>query len=842
MENLVLIKHWTLLLLSLSLTTVAVAQTQPAGPTPAERLLAAQFEYAAAPFLNPGDAAYDAQVYTARVLIDQANALDPTNANRWWTAADLAARSFDPDAEKAALRQYLKLEPSNDFAQLRLIDLYLADRQTVDERITLCGRFVEGASAKKFTSPLRSRLALRAALMHREQGQVNEFQRLLALSLQLDPTNQEAAAESFRAVTADPDATTPQKAAALFTLFNANPTDPATHLGVGDTLMEFGLYAQAYEWFTSATTLTRMRGQRTDLPLMHAAAMSMWGSGQTEQAMLLLNAIDRPAPGADGNTEPAAATTDAAPTEGGDTAAPAPEALAPDGRTPLADWPPVESLMLKAAVVSTSAKPEGLDELYQRIEKRLLSRKTEQVNPDDLTNLIWARLLFNQAIDSTPALIERIEKVDGEQPVLRGWLAARQGKADQARQLLEPLADTDARAALGLTLGRELDGADAGGVALLQKVATAAPYDIFGLIAVAQLRAAGVKAQVSPDAQQLARLFESVPDKLQHAYGHHGQFVQIRIDTPKTRFELCEPIEFTLEMRNVSDVPLSLGQGGSVGGQVLIMPRVLLSGAPQPVGVPPFTVDMHRRIRLAPRRSMSMKVRVDTANPNVGYLLQAYPQSRVQLDMVAILNPVFNARGGVVPGLLGASAQTRNLARRPIPMAPESIDAALTQVPSADPLTSMKAMAFVLPITSTLNQDEQHAERVQQIVDAVNAAYPGIDPVRQAWALSLIGGLQEMNERERFEPVYTAAAERDDEMVQLALLAFSRSISEPDDPLLTAAMRGDNEKLKAFAEARRALLEMVKQQQAEAEARAAEQEAAKDPSELLPPLDLDQLK
>ncbi len=826
METLALIKPWTLLVLSLTWVAVAPAYAQNAGPTPAQRLLASQFEASAAASTDLLNLAGDAALERARIALDQANALDPTGAQRWWMAAQVSRRLMDPAGEKQALRHYVKLYGSDDVAQLRLIELFAADKQTLDERIALCGKFVEGPSARKFSAPLRSRLALQAALMHMEQGRIDEYQRLVALALQLDPANQAAAAESFRAVADNPKSTTQQKAAALFTLFHANPTDPATHVGIGDTLMEFGLYAQAYEWFTSASMLTRSKGQRTDLPMMHSAVMSMWGSGQVDQAMQLLNAVDRPKP-----------------IEGAD-------ADAANGQTtPTADphGPPVETLMLKAAIISTAAESEGLDELYARIEKRLLSRKTEQVGPEELTNLVWARLLFNKATGSVAPVIERIEKIDGPQPVLRGWLAARNGKLDEARQLLAPLAESDPRAALGLTLGRTLDAADTEGLALLQRVATAAPYDLFGLIAVSKLRAAGVTPQVPADAQQLSRLFAQVPPQLQHIYSQTGQFVQLRLKTDKMRFGPGEPIELLLELRNVSDIPLSLGPDGSINGQVYIMPRAVLGGATQPMNLPGFVVDTHRQIRLAPRRSLYLPIRLDTRDSGVNYLLAANPEDRVQLDLLAILNPVPTRYGSVTPGLLGASAQVRNLARRPTPISPEAIDAALAQVNSPDAVASMRAVALLVPLVPQLRDNEELEPLAQRITDTVNAAFAGLDPIRQAWVLSLVGtpfvNDEKYNPRQTYEPIFTAAADSDSELVQLALLAFSKFVSEPDDPLLTAAMRGDNPRLKRYAEATRTVLERVKEQQAAAEAAAKAAEAPGDaPETPAPPADLDFLK
>lgn len=104
-----------------------------------------------------------------------------------WTAADDAPRMIE------ATRELIRLDTRDTIAQLRLIDTQIGRLNTVEERRAAYDRLL-GPSGQGLRATIRSRLALDAALLAREEGDQERFLELLTESTLLDGTNKNAAA------------------------------------------------------------------------------------------------------------------------------------------------------------------------------------------------------------------------------------------------------------------------------------------------------------------------------------------------------------------------------------------------------------------------------------------------------------------------------------------------------------------------------------------------------------------------------------------------------------------------------------------------------------------------
>jgi len=748
----------------------------------------------------------DHRIERAYILLDQANQLDPDHAERWLLLAEAAAATDRADAARSALRQYLRLRPGDDVAQLRLIEQLVDAKQTVDDRLAFYRRIAEGPASGNFSNALRSRVAYRAAVLSAEQGDRQQYTRLLGKALQLDPTNKAAAAESFRAIAADPDSSLSDRAAALFTLFQADPTDPATHAMIADFQFTRGFYVGAVDWYVTAERLQAARGGAIDAAVVHNWAMALWGSGRSAAALQLLGYLDPPPPDqSDEADEPdESGQPDGAPADGLE--APPTDA----GRAPL------ETLMLRAVIAAAGADEATVDKHFS-----VLADRFEQADPAD-ADLRLARCWAYLLCDRNPAKVNALLPKVADEPtreLLAGWLALRTGNDDRAAATLGALADADPRAKLGLgVLAEKRDEIDKA-LGLYTQVYQARPDDIFGLTAVSHMRRLSASPPVAGDVRQAANLFAAVPADLRNMAANPMKFIQLKLTPESSRYDYGQPINATLELRNVSNQPLSLGPDGAVPTQVLLMPSIRLNRQPGPQ-LSPVVLDMHRTLMIGPRRSLALPVRLDLGVTS--QILNMFPTAHAGLNVVAVLNPRIAPNGKFEPGPLGSAVQTRGIVRTATPPSPELVDRMISQLASTDPVLVIDALGILIPLTQQLPADQPDtAELADRAIEAVRRVFDDLSPMQQAWAVSLVQ-INPDATRSPFSGLVDQAARSESDLVILTLLATQ--VRSNDSSMLNAALRRPdrNDPIRRYAEHLRTAIEQAEAAEAQAEAENAE--------------------
>jgi len=815
------------------LATFAAASAATAEPSP-RTLLAQRFDALAREAMQ-GAAEADAPALTqALILLERAAALDPDDAERWHLRAQALRLAGDTAALTEALKRYVALRPDDDVAQLELVRLLAARRQTAEAKVDYYLRIIEGRFADRFSAPLRSRLAYEAAVLQRQRGETEPYLRLLGRALSLDGTNKAAAAESFQALNDDPDASLSERAAALFTLFNADPTDLEVRQVVAESLMGLRLYDEAAAWLNDLAALQREVLGSVELGTAHDRVLALWGAGRSDEALALLARISRrpDAPASEGAADEAPPNGEAGAAPPAETP-PAPDAAPQTERDATAgDWPPVETLLLRLAIARSLDQADLVRPALEALHERLAA----DPEPEDSTTgrvqrlnvLIWAHLLAGEQLDRAAALIDRlVEAEPGAEPetlalaLWRGWLALHRGDRAEARRLLEPLADADPRARL--VLAETLDDPEARREQW-RRVIERESSSLTGLLAVARLRQAEALPPVSTEARRTANLFAEVPEHLQRVWEQPMQFVQMNLKPIEYRSLPPEPIEITIELRNVYTEPLGLGPDATLPSRVLLVPTVrYLDG--RAGRVEPIVVDMRRRLTPPAQHSVAVTTRVDVGQ--LGAVLEASPNDRIQINISAVLNPQISPEGVFVPGLLGSTQRLGNLARQSAGADGEQLDPLLEQMRRGQGTAAMVAAARLLPTAAELVEDRpSDAER---LAAAAVEVWPDLSIEQRAWVLSFLA--PEGSAAPLFAELRRLAGQSDDPLVQLTLLATQ--VTEPDDPLLNQALRGEAGPLKRFAEARRRTL----QQQAEREAAAREEPAAAPNGPAAPPME-----
>lgn len=775
-----------LLLGSLGLPTLA--QTPPANePATSQLWLAHRFTQLARASTSSGNKVTDAHLTRAAILLDRALELDPSDPETWLLRLEAAQIRGESDRVLACLKSYLSLAPEDDVAQLRMIEMLADQQQTVEKRRDFFARIVQGPASRRFSAPLRSRVAYRAALLAVEQGQPDEYARLLALALSLDPTNKAAAAESYRVLASDAKTPPDELAAALFTTFQADPVDPATHAAIADMLLALGQYEAAAGWYYTASSIQTARFGATDPAVGHRWALALWAWGKTAEALSLLDSMIHPALA---QLEQQSASEDAQQAK-----------AATDAIAQAVDRASGRTLLLRALILSRGTDQAKLTQSLSWL------RANASINKDIALDagLLWALLLIDRDINLAPQLLEQVTAQLGkDEPSVQlaaAWLAIRQDRTDEAIALFKPFIEkNDPRALLGLGLIHKLKGDLEAAKSAWSRAHAAAPDDVFGLMALQSLQELQGQPDPIPAGPKIAGLFNEIPQELRLLGSDPLAVLQLRARVEPAAFGIGEPAYLILEYHNVSPYTLALGPDATLPTQALISADVRLNGQQGPA-TQPDVINLYRRLRLEPRKSFMIRIRVD--HGQLGLLLATVPSARVGANLAIILNPQIKDGGGFRPGFMGSVAQVRNITRLGTAVNVVGINRMMSDLASSSDIVAMRSSAALIPVLQQLAAQDASGE-VRPLMDRVADAYADRHPLQQAWQISFVSpaaGLASMA-----QAIIDQAAASTDPDVALAML--STQVLYADSALLNPALRGNlGPTLQTFAQATRTMLE-----------------------------------
>ncbi|MCA9298997.1 MAG: hypothetical protein KDA28_08015, partial [Phycisphaerales bacterium] len=174
----------------------------------------------------------------ASMVLGLALSIDPDDVDIARHRVEASWALADEETLIAESRRLVSLDPTQTVALLRVITSRIGQLQTAEERLAMTDRFL-GPQGDRLDPSIRSRLALDAALLHRELGQEEMFVDRLNLALKLDGTNKEAAALAaalYAETVGDPMGRLEMAEHLLY----ADPLDPNTHLSISQLLCILG--------------------------------------------------------------------------------------------------------------------------------------------------------------------------------------------------------------------------------------------------------------------------------------------------------------------------------------------------------------------------------------------------------------------------------------------------------------------------------------------------------------------------------------------------------------------------------------------------------------------------
>lgn len=793
----------------LAVTGVLGAQAlqPPAATTSAESILADQLALMASAVLSESEELRPDQLQRARILLDLAVSLNAGDAELWRLALELARRMQDAQGEARALREYLRLCPQDDRAQLQLVKWQIDQQQTLPQRIAMLQNLLRGDRAQQLGPALRSRVASAIAAMAQESGDAALYRRSLDQALALDPTNAEAASLLYRSVVEGGGDARALGLAAMRWL-SASPLDASVRQAFAEILAGQRAFPAAAQQLKA---LSRLVDGPLPPPLYSLWAQSVALSGDVSSALQVLDEAQSLLTTAPTDTQPAALQRDL----------------------------PLDLEQLRLLLAHFSGTSTVAETSFARIE-RVLQARMDAGDSQAGIDLAWSAVLTDRKLQDAQQLAAAAEPSATPPPSgagqtsalqrLRGWLALRCGQTDAARRLLEPLAASDPFAAMGLILLPEDLHADPTlsntQRQALTKLAESYPLSLAGLIA-AMLASSDPRVPFlapTDTGTYLMQQLRQLPAAIQDPNPADDPWIALDLTVSPDIYAYLEPVHAQLTIRNRTRFPLSLAPGGTVPTTVVFLEVARQSGA-RVAGLQGPVVQLDRRLRLDAGETLKVTTRLD--RDQFGALLAATPTQTLTFDVQAILDPRATPQG-IVPGLLGAVDATRLVERRGMAVSEPNVQGWITALDDPDRVERVRALARLITVAAALDpKEEKGAALATHIAQAVNQRFPQLGNVAQAMAIRFLPPTA--NARQLFSPLYDLAAASPDPLLRVVYLATQ--IHDPRDPALAQAMADSNSVIQTYAQAVPPALEAAAAAQAAAATQKSQQESPPAPAD-----------
>ncbi len=757
--------------------------------------------------LRAADDPRESDYAIASQLLGLAQELTPDDQDiiRWrmeaaWNAGDLTTTL-------ALSQRIIELDPKDTVAQLRLISAKVAQQQDAEGRLALFDRFL-GPTGATLDASVRSRLALDAALLHRERGEDQKFSDRLAQAVTLDSTNKEAAALLATFFTDQRPDDRLGRLELLSILLLADPVDPNVHLSIARELAAEGAFKDAQHFHTNAIAILE-QAQSLGTSTQLESLILTWETKGPEQVLTQLNTaiIEQRERAAKQIKE---AERRNLPIEG--LRKPEEIFLSPEfAKTAILASDIINDRVgiergvadLAGAIAETakiladpSKRPQGMPEAEA-------TRRLVAANADLAVMRLWTGVdvpatvaQLDPSTDLGRATLELI-------PALAHWQALRQGDAAGAAEQFAGAPPEDLLSLAGLLLAREALGQKDLANATCQRLSDLASLSPVGAWARAKAKALGTPKFREPD-PRLLQLARDVPGWVTRAAREPGSAASFRVELVSTILDATERARAKIRIQNLAEVPLGLGADRPINSRILIGPRV----ENLPLGgvniVRPEIVDIDRRLRLMPQERLEVEVWLDPGL--TGWLIESMASQHIRMRWRAVQGFFVDQSGQYRPGPMSGATDTTMLGRTRIPEAtfnPVELAAlARGSELSLHRLAVALRCAALFQLNPTLLQPPAAPGMpptrydYTPVAEALAARFPDLSiPAR----MLLVASLPPATMSEELKVFDASLANERDPRVRRLILA-SR-VASADDPILKAALTDADPDIQAFAQA-----------------------------------------
>lgn len=551
----------------------------------------------------------------------------------------------DSERQLGTARRILSLDPMNQVAQLRVALGGISRLQDADARLEAYERLL-GARGESLHPSVRSRLALDAALLARENGREDRFRELLTLSTTLDMTNKDSAA--LYAATMLPEIDSPRdRVEILANVLAADPLDVNAVENLALELMRHGAYGGALHMYDLLSTYLRLQDSKLSPPQLFDTALCLWNTDGPEGALDFLNSLTAEQQGMI-NAERRRLEEDG---------------IDPGPETVAFLSPELEMTRLAIALVMDDRRMADralvfidfhIDQRRRQIDAAV--EQNPEINPEQIRILrraaslqqLWAWLFAGLRLDRAEQLIEELFPQDADQTVVeidegarelladgaseavlgevstvptavaesrfRGWLALHRGDLPRARALLVPIAEQDRTARWILADLERTIGNNARAMRLYAELAAEEPRALLATAAWWRLLMMRVESgNESPivrsrKARELDAYINSFAPYVKHTFRDPRRYVSLRVVHEQPMVGALDRMRMRVEVRSSANNPVAVGTGRPVSKRILLSPDVRVGGEQAQQAMSPVIAELASRLRLDPYEAVHFTV------------------------------------------------------------------------------------------------------------------------------------------------------------------------------------------------------------------------------------------
>jgi len=697
-----------------------------------------------------------------------------------------------------ATRDLVRLDPTDTVAQLRLIVAGIARYQTVEDRIAAYRRFL-GPAGDRLRPEVRSRLALDAALLLREQGDEDGFVELLEQALDLDGSNKAAAQLAltyFSSNVDDPVGLFEMQVNVLY----ADPIDPQVHLSMAHALADQGAMESAKRFFELAAYLFQLAGRVTPELEMQGLALRFQTVGPQDVLDTLTGSLSMMRQNARERWD-----------------------IAVERGLPLDDFTNPDEVRLdpdkdKMRIICGMAlgDDESVRAAIDDLGASTLYASEQLLNPQgppagytrDQAVQAAINMLVDLQLYRLWADVDR-EQVNADVQTLRGlapnmgtlleplepWMLLRDDKFEQAIARVDEL---------GVRAGRF--GQIARALALEEMGRTEAAIDALvaishekGLAPVTawirhRVKALGASERlITREGVAIDALARDVPRFVDDMVIDPKSFMALEVETDGGPLIAESPFVVRVRVKNLAPIPLGVGSDRPINSRMLLQPHRADSIGFFFHQLYPEVVELNRRFRLDPRETLEAELRVDIGASGVVMQLNALGNHRLRWRVLQGF--IIGALQTFRPGPLCLSAETQPVEIRRLPQATLSAEqnAVVIRSGPSDELPQVATLAKCVLLAWPVRTTPRPEASVNVVTSALTDRLQTGLPLERAYLLATMPAsslelhLMEFDMAALGIPVDSGfRASRHWRLVE-SLVLLTR-VTEPDSPLISRAI------------------------------------------------------
>lgn len=569
--------------------------------------------------------------------------------------ARFATTANDTPAIIRADNDLRKLLPNDCGSQTQLIDIYLSQMETADQKESYLKSLVDRQSLQP---EIRSYVAMKLARILLERSEIKTATAMVGQALNLNPLNIDALQMQYEIVQSRGSVL--EQTVALLGMLRANPAQPDVIWTLARMLSKAGLHKESVQWYDLAAASMPRAGMPMPEELLVDYVSAIYLSGDPKTAEQLTDKILQ----SDPNTPQLWMVKLLIDKQQQDTHLD--ETLA---KANTACFNVIQQLRQRSGTTEATTRPIDQPEpvtfpdLSEEMAKMQAdsSGKMRTAFINAVANWAWLKIYYAHQPDDAQGMMQFLTKLlPADSPGmhrLQGWSALVKGDLDGAKTQFAAAPD-DPLSQMGLIVIEQKQDAQSA-AQQARKLLSDNSAGILGATMYSQLKGNGVDLIPGNESQAVLEQLNRFPAQYMSILNTPQAFYAIHVEPIKTSFQYDEPMLVRVSLQNLTNLSLTIGDNA------LIKPTVLFNAQQRGIGDQTFAgiafAELSGGIVLHPGEEMGQVIRVDQGA--FGLMLLNNPEIALQFALVAVTNPI-PAKDRLFIGLGGYPAQMPRIIER----------------------------------------------------------------------------------------------------------------------------------------------------------------------------------